>query len=597
MKRLLCSLLVVLATGLPVTSVAQMRFEATIDKRKITFDETATLSILMEGSKQTLPSPQLPPLDAFDVFSSGRTQSLQIVNGRAQTTVRYDYVLSPRRAGRFTIGPARVIIDGTEHKTKPIILTVTNARQRPAAPSPPAPDPRVAGQSNRRVFITAELDKDTAYVNEAVTYTFRLYRAERLLASPEYSRPAYPGFWVEELPPQRKYTTSVGGVNYEVTEIRTALFPAGAGVREIAPARLKATIRGRRRSNRNWPFNDNLFGFFSGGEDLHLKTAAVTLTVLPLPKAGKPANWGGLIGNFSISARADVRNVNVGDPITVAVTVQGAGNVKSIPRPGVDSLPDFRTFSAGSSEEISKAGYRVTGKKTFDEVFVPQRPGTYILPAFSLSYFDPGQRAYKVLRTDSISVTVTGAAADFTIPSFRLDPDELSDLAADVRFLKTDGHDLARVRDPGLFGAAFWLGHALPLAGLAVLFGWRRRILREAADPAGRRRRLAYRQALERLNHTDGASGQGPTVDGVSQALLQFYADRYNCPVQGQRRVDMQTTLSADGIGEDVAGAYLELLDLCDRNRYAPADSDAGAGARMLADRAREVLGRIEQGT
>jgi hypothetical protein len=129
------------------------------------------------------------------------------------------------------------------------------------------------------------------------------------------------------------------------------------------------------------------------------------------------------------------------------------------------------------------------------------------------------------------------------------------------------------------------------------MFGWRRRILREAADPAGRRRRLAYRQALERLNHTDGVPRQGPTVDDVAQALLQFYADRYNCAVQGQRRLDMQATLSADGIGEDLAGAYFELLDLCDQNRYAPADSGAGAGARMLADRAREVLGRIEQGT
>ena len=33
------------------------------------------------------------------------------------------------------------------------------------------------------------------------------------------------------------------------------------------------------------------------------------------------------------------------------------------------------------------------------------------------------------------------------------------------------------------------------------------------------------------------------------------------------------------------------------RVRYAPAESGAGAGAMMLADRAREVLGRIEQGT
>jgi hypothetical protein len=484
-----------------------------------------------------------------------------------------------------------VTINGQEYTTKSSSLIVTGARQRQTAPSPPAPEPKVAGQSNRRIFITASLDRDTAYVNQEVVYLFRLYRAERLLSSPEYNRPKFPGFWVEELPPQRKFTTTVEGINYEVTEIRTGLYPTNAGRKMIAAARLKATVRSEKRQQRR-PFGSNLFGFFGGGEDLHLKTDVVALTVLPHPITGRPDSWGGLVGRFEITAHADIRAVNVGDPITVAVTVRGNGNIKSIPQPQVDSVADFRMFSAGSSEEISKSGYTVSGHKTFDEVFVPQRPGSYTIPSFAVTYLDPDAGIYRTVRTDSIPVTITGAAADFTIPSFRLNPDELSDLAADVRFLKTDGDDLQTRRPPGLFGWSFWLGHLLPFSGLAVLIGWRRRVLHEAANPAARRRRLAYKKAIERLGDAD-SSTTGVAPAEVAQALLSFYGDRYNCAVHGQKRSEILQTLQAENVDAATITEFMDLLASCDQSRFTP--GGVQSGDTTLTSRARALLPQFER--
>ncbi|MEW5700844.1 MAG: BatD family protein [Candidatus Zixiibacteriota bacterium] len=582
---------------------ADTTFRLKVEPKKIMLSENATLQLTLESDSRSLPQPQLPPLPDFQVFSSGRNQSMQVTNGRVRSSIIYSYVLSPRHAGRFTVGPARVTVDGVEYTTQAETVVVNEAPPASPAPVPAPPEhPRnevsAAREAKRKVFITAALDKDTAYVNEPVTYIFRFYKGEPLLSSPEYSRPAFANFWFQDLPPQRQYTTVVDGVPYEVTEIRTALFPTDAGEKTIGPSEVKATVIGRRRAAPRDPFSlfdNDYFGAFNRGEELKLTTTSLRLFVRPLPESGKPREASGLVGRFAVEARADVHSVNVGDPITVKVTVSGEGNIKSIPEPHFDSLPNFRIFSGGTSEDISTTDYRVSGRKTFEEVFVPQRPGSYRLPPFAVTYFDVARRSYQTVRSDSIPVTVTGAAADFTIPSLRLGADQLSDLAADVRFLKTEGGHFRQRSDPGLFGGAFWIGHILPLAGLTLLLGWRRRLLREAADPVGRRRRLAYRLAMARMQERASSDkpSAGLSAETIAEALLQYYSDRYNCAAQGLRRDEMRGQLLDDGLPEGTVNEYLDILQSCDQQRYAPGQ-DHRASADLPA-RAARVLVSLEK--
>ncbi|HUU44252.1 MAG TPA: hypothetical protein VM118_00855, partial [Acidobacteriota bacterium] len=133
----------------------------------------------------------------------------------------------------------------------------------------------------------------------------------------------------------------------------------------------------------------------------------------------------------------------------------------------------------------------------------------------------------------------------------------------------------------------------VPLMGLAVLIGWRRRALREAADPSRRRRRRAYRFALDRIDPTRRDGAGTVTTRDVAQALLRFYSDRYNRSAHGQLRADILATLQDDGVDAPLAEEYLALLDECDRSRYTPGDSD-GASPELIA-RTREVLSRIER--
>ncbi len=589
------SLLLLLSIAWTHSAFADNRITLELSPKKISMYENSTLEITIVSDSKNLPQPQLPPLTDFQIFSSGRSQNIQLINGKISASVTYTYVLAPRHTGRFVVGPATITIDGQVYTSGTEAIIINDAPAPKAAPQPNQDPAASRTNRERKVFITGSLDNDTVYVNQPVTFIFRFYSGERLLSNPEYQRPAFTGFWVEDLPPQRKYSTTIEGVPYEVTEIRTALFPAEAGTKTIPPAEVNATVRSARRRNNARPNPFNLFddSFFDRGETVRLASEALRLVVLPTPQTQITPEPSGLVGNFEIRASTDTRQVNVGDPITVSVTITGEGNVKAIPSPYRDTLPNFRMFSGGTSEKITTSDYRIRGSKTFDETFVPQRAGTYSLPAFALTYFDPKKKAYETARTEPIEITVTGGAADFTIPSLKLEPDQLSDLAADVRFLKTDGENLRRVSAPGLFGMAFWAGHVLPLLGLIGFLTWRRGVVREAADPVGRRRRLAARAAIVRLRGEDGKVATQPlTYSELSEALMQYYTDRYNVSAQGQTRAEVRATLALDGLSEVAIGGYIELLDLCDRGRYALSDSEQVPASTV--DRAESIIAAME---
>ena len=584
--------------SLGVTAFAKTSIVASVDRNNVAAGDEIALTITVISDESDISDPTFTDMTPFDIYSSGRTQNIQWVNGKKSSSITYEYLMRARSEGEFTIGPASVKVGHSTYSTKPIKIKVTPGRTKqnnaPPANQPAPKQPVKTSSGDRRVFVTAELDRDTAYVNQAVTYIFRFYQGERLMQNPEYTKPSFPGFWVEDLPPQRKYSTVIEGVRYEVTEIRYALFATDAGPKHIGPARLKATVSAKTKRQTRQPFNifnDDFFNMFDRGEILQLSTDPIDLTVLPLPEQDKPSTFSGLVGSFTLKAEADSTTVTVGDPLTVRLRIAGEGNIEGAPMPDFDTLPDMRTFSAGSKQDVSTEGYKISGSKTYEQVFVPQRPGTYRLPAFTLNYFDPNARQYKTLRTDSLEFTATGAAADFTIPSLRLNPDELSDLASDVRFIHTNSADLQRLHDPGLFGWPFWAGHIVPLLGLVGFIGWRRRTLKNAADPVGRRRRLAYRTALAQLQG-HGTDTPAMTTEAIAAALARYYTDRFNRPAHGALRQEMREDLLRDGVDADAANEYLKLLEECDHSRYARAMSSGKIDD--LANRARESLRRLE---
>lgn len=106
------------------------------------------LSVTVSGDQSSLPSPRLPPVDSFSVYDSGRSQSLNFVNGQVSASAVYTYVLSPRSVGQYKIPP--ITADGAAVPTPPLDVEVVAPGHQPTPTSVPSPSgPSTAKNATR----------------------------------------------------------------------------------------------------------------------------------------------------------------------------------------------------------------------------------------------------------------------------------------------------------------------------------------------------------------------------------------------------------------------------------------------------------------
>ena len=528
-------------------SAAGVAVSAELSRSSVALGDQLVLSVTVAGDQASLPPPKLPQMDAFNVYDSGQSQSLNFINGHMSSSVIYTYVLAPRAAGKFKIPP--IAADGAA-PTPPLDVEVVAAGAASSAPAsaaagaPPSVSavnattraPRARSGAPAEMFVTASLDRSRAYVNQQATLTVRFLNAGvQLLGDVRYDPPAMTGFLAEDLPPTRNGTIQIDGRPYQFSEIKVALFPVHPGRLTIGPAAVHCQVARLGRGGTGDDFFDRFFSM-AAPQPVTLNSDPITLQVDSLP-AGKPEDFTGIVGHLTARASADRAEVKAGDAVNLTVAVSGAGNLKSLPEPKKPDLPSLRFFETESSAAVDKANDRVGGSKTFRTVVVSRVYGSVRVPPFSFSYFDPDRKAYARTETEPILLRVSpgapGSAAAASAPAPEAAPG-LTEIADDIRYLKT-----APARAPlsaaltGFADLGPW--HALPGAFLlaAAFVAWRRRAAE--SDPRGRRRREALARAEARLK----AAAALPPAEAAraaalaGEAIVGFVADKLDAPAAG----------------------------------------------------------------
>lgn len=142
---------------------------------------------------------------------------------------------------------------------------------------------------------------------------------------------------------------------------------------------------------------------------LFARDAPLTLTVRPTPAAGRPDSFGGAIGRgFSLDVAADRSVVQLGDPITLTLTVRGEGHLATVglpPLAGPSGLPveHFRLSEEDLSGEIAE------GAKQFQVSVRALDEGVHEIPAIEYAWFDPDLGEYQTTRSRPIALSVRPA--------------------------------------------------------------------------------------------------------------------------------------------------------------------------------------------
>lgn len=582
-------LLLILVCILPISLFGKDDIDIvmSLSRDAINIDESVYLKITISGSQRRLPSPQLPNLSIFDVYPRGTSANLLDVNGKVEVSLKtYNYLLQPKQEGTFVIKPAVVVVHNRRrYESNEVTLKVIGSGGAVSEKSLESQATTKEGKA-RDLFLTAEVDKKSAYVSEQITLSVKFFQAVKLYSQPDYTPPQTTDFWADILEPQKTYEQIVNDRRYKVIEINTALFPTRSGELTIGQAMVSVVVASKERVRRNDPFSSMLRDFFRGRDPIfndffrprenvrvRVRSNPIKVQVLPLPEENKPRDFSGTVGSFRILSTPDKTTVEANQPVTVTYKISGTGNIKTIAEPAIRELKDFRVYRASSSEKISKLNGIIGGAKIFEEVYIPKRAGKLTIPPVKLDFFDPGLKKYIALSTKPVLLNVKPVAeGEFADIPFRpitgriVDPN-----AKDIRFIKTEVGDLVLKKPLIIFRPLYLIMNALPMLMLIIVWISQKRKEKFAADVGYARSRTARRMAKKRLSAARKLVGSQQPAQFYSEiraAILSYVADKLNISPYGLTSEKLLDLIRNAGAKEELISAASELLRRADFAQY-----------------------------
>jgi hypothetical protein len=141
---------------------------------------------------------------------------------------------------------------------------------------------------------------------------------------------------------------------------------------------------------------------------LPLKASARPLDVEELPASGRPSDFSGAVGKFTMQAALNAPSGSVSQPITLTVTVRGQGDLDRVKIAGLQTSPAFKAYPI-SAKQPAASSASAKSERTFEQVIVPLRTGELEIPPLELANFDPSVGRYTRVATNALSVNVAAA--------------------------------------------------------------------------------------------------------------------------------------------------------------------------------------------
>lgn len=132
---------------------------------------------------------------------------------------------------------------------------------------------------------------------------------------------------------------------------------------------------------------------------------AVTISVLPFPVQDKPSSFNGAVGTFSFSSKLlSPKEMNVGEEISLELTVQGKGNLKNVILPDLCCQPGFSGFFRMGDLPPEES---ITGDaKTSVVKLRSMSDQIKAIPSIAFAFFNPTTERYQVVNTDPIPISI-----------------------------------------------------------------------------------------------------------------------------------------------------------------------------------------------
>jgi BatD DUF11 like domain len=386
-----CWVLVAIVACSWCAAVNAAEVRAWLDRGSMQLGETVTLNIEVSGDTHVA-QPDFNALrQDFELLGTQSSSSVNIVNGQASSKLLWAVGLQPKRAGALAIPP----LDVAGQHTQALTLNV-----QPASAS-------ASGKAGDDVYIEIVAEPRSPYVQQQVQFKVKLYFALNF-SDGGLDDPQADGLVVHKLGQDAYYAAEVGGRRYRVWEKRYAMVAEKSGKLALPPINF--------RGHAIDPADVN--SFFNRGRAVSARSEAIEFDVRPRPAAAGTEAW---LPAHAVTLTADGIDAHnsgrVGEPLTLTLHLKAQGmgfeqlpDLKLPPIDGADVYPDKTTTQNHDDGEW------LYGERERKFALVPNRPGSLVLPAISLQWWDTANDRAESADLPSMTINIEPAAGATIAP-------------------------------------------------------------------------------------------------------------------------------------------------------------------------------------
>jgi hypothetical protein len=203
-----------------------------------------------------------------------------------------------------------------------------------------------------------------------------------------------------ELPASRR---EIGGVAEETRRFRCLVQVKRAGAMTLSPHLHVQVVRRERM----------LIGSTMVTTPRTVQISPFSIDCRPLPDAGRPADFSGAIGKFTLDVNVSPKDVSVGDLITVTTTIKGLGNLAGAASPVLTPSPGFKQYP---QKLIPGTDPRAISA---EQIVIPENEQATTIPQIQFSFFDPDAGSYVTLKQGPFTLTFRSAEEPLEYEPYR----------------------------------------------------------------------------------------------------------------------------------------------------------------------------------
>ena len=394
---------------------------ATAEVNRIDVAEGGSLVLTIRSNTAPDTEPNIIPLQK-NFLIRGRKKSSQTsyVNGKVSTFIEWKFTISPKQAGRLVIPEITVGSD----KTAPINIVVSpasasaktggkngaaNGKQQSSATGNA---PSAGGYD---VFMESAVNTRQVYEGSQILYVVRLFFSTAI-ESGTWPNPSVSDAIVEKIGDDLTSQNTRAGKTYTIIERRYAIFPEKAGEFVVPASEFSGNVMLS-------PVTANVvqiggFGalnaFFNPSEPVRVRSNEMSVKVLPKPAEAKGKWWLPAYNmSLSLTLKPSSNGYKVNEAIEGVLEVKASGLAAALlPDIYLPNIKGIKIYPSKSEKSNSLGDKGIVGKITKTFVMIPQKAGTYTIPAISLDWWNLAKKTNETATMKEYTFTVQKAEGD-----------------------------------------------------------------------------------------------------------------------------------------------------------------------------------------